>query len=171
MEYYEDEVVTDAVQLLYELSEDDPDDWDDDPWDEVTLAEGTDAQMNAYGGGRPESIRREPAHPGRRPGDPLSDPPGHPVIAIQEEVQTTDGPLHLQTSDLAPSSALIRRSIYRGAKLVAEQNLDYESLISPEGKATNATLVPARVEALHAEARALLVRVGLIGIDWEPADL
>jgi len=149
-----------------------PGDWDDDPWEEVSLAEGAGAQMRAYGGGhQPIVSTAAPQNPGRRPGDPLADPPGHPVIAIQEEMKTQDGALHLQTSDLAPGAARIRRSIYRGARLLIEQDQDYESLISPDGKATTATLVPARVEALHAEARAILLRSGLGGIDWEPADL
>ncbi|MEZ4430837.1 MAG: hypothetical protein R3F65_00375 [bacterium] len=139
--------------------------WDADPWADAALAAPVLAAPSAApeprGGRSPVAGR-----PGRSAGEPLPDPPGHPVIALEEALATRDGRLHLQTADLAPRAAIVRRAVYRDGRLIAWHDLDYEALIGDAGIAREPAQVPARVEALHEAARRALVERGLAGLDW-----
>ncbi len=169
-------VSTDAVKPPVEV-------WDDDPWDMVQLT----GREVAFETPNPPSLveRQEPhAQPHTTSqltgsDDPLlnqrpvpgvnvfSDPPGHPVIRLDELVDTAEGAFNLQTADLAPQKAAICTSIFRGGRRLKARQHSYEDLVGPAGVVGSAAQVPEMVETLHAEARRLLLDNGIMNLDWE----
>ena len=106
----------------------------------------------------------------RAPGGSLMDPPGHPVICLNEQVETPLGDVHLFTEDRAPERATIRRIVRGAAGQTRVDEVDYEHLLSPDGRAIEPGAVTRRVETLHQEARKQLESSGIEGLNWpEPA--
>lgn len=89
----------------------------------------------------------------------MEDPPRHEVTALEEEVKTPEGWLHLKTSDLAPFRPVIQVSIYREGIREIFFEESYEGIYDlGEG-----TQIEKRVERVHHENAKLLSERGISG--------
>ncbi len=95
---------------------------------------------------------------------PLPDPPGHVVAGLDELVQSPEGPIHVQTWDLAPTAAVVRCSAWRDGQLLAHVDAPYRDLFGPDGLALAPDIVARRVAMLHAEAVGRVRRGGPIAL-------
>jgi hypothetical protein len=140
--------------------------WEEDPWDMVELSgQSVDIplqeQFDSSGSEQRDSSGQPPVSTG-----PMFDPPGHPVIALDEAIETPEGLLSLQTADLAPGEPSIRVSVYRGGRLLVWRDHSYGDLLSEERRAVEPSRVPERVEDLHAQVRDRLRSGGIAKLGW-----
>jgi len=145
-----------------------------DPWGDVELASSVglpaqptpDPMPDAAGLGEwpPPGVR--PFEAAREPGDPLRDPPTHDVVGYEEEVDTPDGRVHVQTTDLAPTYALIRTAVYTEGRLIGVDDQDYEDLLARDGVAIDPKLIPNRVQGRHRDVVTAISRGGLAALSW-----
>ena len=148
---------------------------DFDPWADVELASnlGLSPQSTpepvADGAGLGEWPPAPPKRASRAPGDPHTDPPAHDVVGYEEEVSSSHGRFHVQTTDLAPTRALIRTAVYQDQRRIAVWDQDYEDLLGQLEGADSRDVVSARVAGCHRAVVAQLMEGGLDALPWSGA--